>query len=184
MSGEISRENGKLGGRPKGSMTAIALQKKRVEEAVKMRIYAHAGGLINAQLQLAKGVTHMFRIDPSTKKHSIVTDPEEINRILDEHGGNPGFSGNGYYYLSTQEPNNMALDSLLNRALGKPTDKVDITSGGEPIGSNPILDDLTLKLNAIYKGTSVNGDGKPSDLVGIEASDQERSGSTDRVQTS
>lgn len=127
------------GGRPKGSVSKATLERMEVEKAIKQRIFAHADELLNAQLSLAKGITHVFRIDEEevngkkVRKHVLVTDPEEIIDLLDAHEGGDGVVGESYYYISTKDPNSIAIDSLFNRGIGKPTDTLDITSKGEQI---------------------------------------------------
>lgn len=175
---KAARENGKKGGRPVGSMSPVTLERKNVEAAVRQRIFIHADEIINAQLAAAKGLKHVYRIDERMegkkviREHVLVTDPDEIKSVLDEHEGSDGVVDDNYYYISTKDPNTMAGDSLLNRGIGKPTDNVDITSGGEIISQNPILDDLTNKINAIYKGTSSGSNGELADLVDSETPDK------------
>jgi hypothetical protein len=39
-----------------------------------------------------------------------------------------------YYFLTTKEPNNMAIDSMFNRAFGKPTESHELTGkDGQPL---------------------------------------------------
>ena len=39
-----------------------------------------------------------------------------------------------YYFITTKEPDNRAIDSILNRVFGKATDHIDVTSKGKKIG--------------------------------------------------
>lgn len=120
------------GGRPKGSKNAETLEREAVAKAVNQRILTHADSIVNAQLALAKGQTYLYRIDETgegkTKKreHVLVTDPEEIKQVLDEAEGN-GVVDEKYYYITTKDPNNMAIDSLFNRAIGKAADKLEVS---------------------------------------------------------
>ena len=154
---EQSRINGAKGGRPKGALSASTLEKRKVEAAFNQRILKHANDLFNAQLNLAKGVTHVYKIVESgegkTKKreHVLVTDPEEIKALLDEHDGGNGVVDDTYYYITTKDPQNMSIDSLLNRGIGKPTDKVDVTTDGEALTSNKELLELSKQLNELRK---------------------------------
>ncbi len=50
---EIRRENGKLGGRPKGSKTGRTLEKEKVQAAVNDRIFKIADSLVTAQVSLS-----------------------------------------------------------------------------------------------------------------------------------
>ncbi len=38
-----------------------------------------------------------------------------------------------FYFITTKEPNNFAIDSMLDRTFGKSTNNVDITSGGKEL---------------------------------------------------
>ncbi len=126
-------------GRPPGSLNKSTLERRKVELALQQRILHHADSLLNAQMSLAKGVTHVYRIDEveegskKRREHVLVTDPDEIKALLDEHEGGDGVVEDNYYYISTKDPSNLALDSLLNRGIGKPADNVDLTSKGEKI---------------------------------------------------
>lgn len=167
---EQNRINGKKGGRPKGTYNPQTLERKKIEEAVRQRILRHADEIINAQIGLAKGLMHVYRIDERLegkkviREHVLVTDPDEIKEVLDENDGGDGVVGDNYYYIATKDPNNMASDSLLNRGIGKPTDSVDITTKGEQI-NNPAIEGLTKKLNEIYKGNGGGSDGELADSL-------------------
>lgn len=154
---EQAKENGMKGGRPKGSLSPATLERQRVEAAYNQRILRHADELFNAQLNLAKGVTHLFKIVESgegkTKKreHVLVVDPDEIIAFLDEHDGGNGVVDDTYYYITTKDPQNMPIDSLLNRGIGKVTDKVDLTTDGDKLEavSDERLMEIAKKLNGI-----------------------------------
>lgn len=109
----------------------------------------HADALFQAQHTLAVGSIRVFRIDEEeddngkTKRvHVLVTEPDEIKQVLDEHEGGSGVVGENYYYVSEVPPDNRAIDSLLNRALGKPTEHKVIEK------KNPDLDRSALALMA------------------------------------
>lgn len=127
-------------GRRTGSKNKATLEKQKVQEAFNQRVLAHADDLFNAQFKLAIGSQRVFRIDEigegknKRREHTLVTDATEIKDLLDEHeGGNGDVDGN-YYYFQTVQPDNRALDSLLNRTLGKPKDSMEITGkDGGPV---------------------------------------------------
>lgn len=138
----MARKGGKQpgAGRPKGAKNRATLEKQKITEAFNQRVMAKADDLFNAQLMLAVGSMKVFRIDEvgegKSKKqvHSLVTDADEIKALLDEHEGMNGTVEGVYYYFTTVSPDNKAIDSMLNRALGKPTEKHE--HGGE--GGGPI----------------------------------------------
>lgn len=128
-------------GRPKGKPTRATLEKQKVAEAFNQRVMAKADALFNAQLTLAIGSMKVFRIDETEgeggkkkREHVHVTDADEIKRLLDEHDGASGVVDGVYYYFSDVPPDNRAIDSMLNRALGKPKETVEhYGKDGEPI---------------------------------------------------
>lgn len=143
MPGDASRKNGQKGGRPKGSRNAATLEKDKVAEAFRQRVFRSADRLFDAQMTLAQGVSHLFKIEKASNKkekprHVLVTNEDEIRQYLDG-----AFEGrDDYYYLTTKEPNNQAITDMLNRSLGKPKESVEVGgTDGAPIR-------FTLDLNA------------------------------------
>lgn len=150
----IARENGKLGGRPKGSRSKHTLEREAVLEAWKQRTYNFFNTLQDSQMTLARGQMFLYRIDKEfvhTGKGEtggfykklrpvIVEDPEEIRDFIEREGNgtNPSEDDNelgcAYYYLTAKEPNNQAIDSMLDRASGKAIATTQITgTGGGPL---------------------------------------------------
>ena len=120
------------GGRPKGSLNKSTLEQRKVLEAFNQRVMAKADALFNAQLTLAVGSMKVFRIDEiedggkKRREHVHVTDADEIKALLDEHDGAPGVVDGVYYYFQDVMPDNRAIEALLNRALGKAVDRIEI----------------------------------------------------------
>lgn len=116
-------------GKPKGSKHKSTLERERVQAAFNQRIMAKADALFNAQLMIALGSMKVFRIDKegegSKQKevHVHVTDADEIKVLLDEHNGMSGVVEGVYYYFADVLPDNKAIEAMLNRSLGKPTEK-------------------------------------------------------------
>ena len=93
--------------------------------------------LYQSQLILAKGVTHVYRVTIGERggrsEPELVTDQDELHEavqsissgagygeIAEDVGGEDGQRiTHRYYFLTTKAPDNKALDSLLDRALGK-----------------------------------------------------------------
>lgn len=126
-------------GRPKGAISKANRDVKESKKLFIQRITKHVDELFNAQLSLAKGeqvlMVAITTGEGKNKKrtHEIVKDEETIKQYLDweegfEDSENPG-DDNHYYYLTTRPANNMAIDSLLNRAYGKATEKVEFEGG-------------------------------------------------------
>lgn len=126
------------GGRPKGSLNKSTLEQRKVLEAFNQRVMAKADALFNAQLTLAVGSMKVFRIDETEdsngkkkREHVLVTDADEIKALLDEHDGNAGVVEGVYYYFQEVAPDNKAIEAMLNRALGKAVDKIEIVKPTE-----------------------------------------------------
>ena len=127
-------------GRPKGAKNKTTLEKQAVQDAFNQRVMNAADKLFDAQIMLALGSMKVFRIDKTevdgkTKRiHVHVTDAAEIKTLLDEHDGNAGEVDGTFYYFQTVAPDNKAIDSMLNRALGKPKETHEISGkDGQPI---------------------------------------------------
>ena len=128
----IARENGKKGGRPKGSKNKATLERERVLAALRQRTLEHADILFDAQLALARGLTYLYKIEKyyegkgknrvlKRKKPQLVTSQLEIEaylaRQVDE--GDMDDPEDTYFFITTKDPNNQAIDSLLDRTFGK-----------------------------------------------------------------
>lgn len=136
---EQNRINGKLGGRPKGVKNQATIEREKALEAFNNRVYSIADSLLNSQQSLAKGQQFLFRIDTvhtkgpkggdikTKQKPVLVTDEEEIRTYIDSlNDPYSNIDEDTYYYITTKEPSNMAIDSLMNRAFGKPKESVEL----------------------------------------------------------
>lgn len=127
-------------GRKRGGKNKKTLEKQAITEAFNQRVMIAADSLFHAQLTLALGSVRVFRVDEiedgKSKKriHTLVEDVDRIKEVLDETDGSGGATiEDDYYFVQQVSPDNKAIDSLLNRALGKPKDSLDVTSGGEKL---------------------------------------------------
>lgn len=148
---ETAIKNGKKGGRPKGARGIKTLEKEKVLAAVRERIMQNADLILDSQLSIARGVQFLYKIEKELQvgpkggkryvksKPKLVTDQWEIEAYLEgkvdegdmDDESDPDAT---YYFITTKEPNNMAMDSMFNRAFGKPTEVHEL--GG--IGGGPI----------------------------------------------
>ena len=127
----------KIGGKKKGTKNQKTLEKELAQRRMEETILGELKDLLKAQIQIAKGTIYIFKIVKTKKggkEHILLTDPGEIKYALDEVDGEGTVEDGTYYYVATKQPDNRALDSLINRVFGKPKESVDFTSGGEPIG--------------------------------------------------
>jgi hypothetical protein len=123
-------------GRPKGKLNKLNEQRQKAKKRFIERVNKMVDELFNAQASIAKGVSYLYRVDKDDKGKDmeavLVTDPGEIKSYIDGAGDE-----DSYYYITTERPDNRALDSMLNRAFGKPEEHIDLTSLGERLVEAP-----------------------------------------------
>lgn len=159
MAGTISKQNGKKGGRPKGKKNTATLEKEAVLAVFRDKVMKSADVLFNSQLHIATGLTYLYKIEKELQigpkggkkyvrsKPILVEDRSEIERYLmglieegeveDENDPNAT-----YYYITAKDPDNKAIDSMLDRTFGKAAQPI---SGDE---EHP----LTLVFDKSFKG--------------------------------
>lgn len=130
-------------GRPKGRLNESTLDAMAVKREYQNKIRKQADRLFNAQMNLAEGVTMLFRIEKDSKgndkKPELVTSQGEISQFIEECGGYDGrMNGDTYYFLTTKVPDSRTISDMLDRALGKPEQQLDMTTNGESI-NNPVV---------------------------------------------
>ncbi len=114
-------------GRKRGVPDAKTVEKRSIAEAVNQRIMSIADKIFLAQSQLALGSMITIRVDEEKDEngkvkrvHTRVTDADEIIAVLNYSDGLPCTVDSSYYYFTSVPPDHRALDSKLNRGLGKP----------------------------------------------------------------
>lgn len=126
------------GGRPKGRKNRKTLAIDEANKRMNELIVRKTQNLIRAALIPAMGQTFVYKIEEEVtghgpkggeyvkRKHTLVTDPEEIARALDqiEEGGRD--PDDEYYYVTAKEPDHKAIDMLLNRGYGKPKETISL----------------------------------------------------------
>ena len=130
-------------GRPRGSENEETRKKRVVEEEFRQRVLRSAQKLISSQMNLAEGTQMLFRIDTETdekgntkkSKPILVTSQEEIESYL---AGEFEDEDEKYYFITTERPDNRALDSLFDRVFGKSVNNIDVTSDGKQL-PQPLL---------------------------------------------
>jgi hypothetical protein len=119
----IARENGKKGGRPKGSKGKKTLEKQAALAEFQRRVREAIDPLFEAQMTIARGCTYLYYVTKNRRDPQIVTDPKKIALYLKDEL-KPGKGE--YYFISTDRPDNKAIDSLLDRTFGKAHQSIDI----------------------------------------------------------
>jgi hypothetical protein len=131
MAGKASRENGKKGGRPKGRRSASTLEREAVLRAFNQRVMRQADRLFHAQMMAAEGVSFLFRRPKRGGASVRVTDQETLRQFFD---GELDDDPSTLFYVVTERPSAEAADRLLNRALGKAKESVEVSGpGGGPV---------------------------------------------------
>ena len=137
----VPEKKGKGGARPgagrkPGGMNQATKNAMAVKKEMNNRIAQNVDKLLNAQLGLALGETFLFvkrSIElPDGKRRyetEMVEDIDTIKEYVDDDGYSLNNNGEDYYFISRKPANNQAIDSLLNRAFGKATEKVEIEGG-------------------------------------------------------
>ena len=148
MSEEIDTKNKKSNwggkregsGRPEGAESQATKDKKVVKEEMKQRIMRSKDSLLNSQMNLAKGCQFLFVIETTRfkdkdgkwkeerKKPRIVEDQNTIEKYL---AGELDNEKDEYYFMTTQKPDNKAIDSMFDRAFDKARQNVGLDGGEE-----------------------------------------------------
>jgi len=88
--------------------------------------------------------------------------PDEIDEQLLAVGFKKAKEGDYNFYRDIHD-----------RKFGRAKQEIDITSKGESIVNDVRVDELTKKLNDVYKGTGVSSDGESSNSVDTEVQNKE-----------
>lgn len=115
-------------GRPQKATSPIELERALIKKTMDQRIMRSTDRLINAQISIASGLSFLYVIRKDEKgkekRPELVEDQETIEAYLaGELEGDPS----QYYYITTKEPQNIAIDSLINRVHGKPTESIELS---------------------------------------------------------
>lgn len=141
-----AREAGKLGGRPRGSKNKATLEREAVLKGMQQRIMRSVDLLLDSQFTLARGQTFLYKIEKyydtvtddkgkarrilRSKPPKIVENPEEIRAYLEkiDSGEEEEYDQEAdYYFITTKEPDNRAIESLKATAFGRSVQPVALT---------------------------------------------------------
>lgn len=138
-------------GQKKGLQQVATIDRNKVLQAWKDRASGIAQGLLGAQALLAFGTHTLMRIDEIveyrdtgrvdkndnpirnkyvTKKFTVVENPHEIAEVFNHFGDvdGSGVVDDKYYFVTHKEPQNQAVDSILNRTFGRATESIEVKS--------------------------------------------------------
>ena len=116
------------GGMPKGHKTAKTLEKEAALALLRQKVAEQVELLVEAQIDSAAGIKHFFLRDPKTGRFERITDEVVIERAVNE--GSEG----SHFWIYTKDPSTQAFTDLMNRTLGKPSERLqaEITHDAGP----------------------------------------------------
>ncbi len=120
-------------GRKKGTKSKKTIEQQIVLDALRERIMKNSQRILDSQMSLAQGQQFLYRIETykngSKSKPELITDENTIQKYLDgEFGDGESIDDDKeYYFITTKEPNNQAIDSMYNRVFGKPIDSLEVS---------------------------------------------------------
>ena len=139
----------------RGKRHKATIEREETIEVAKDIIAGRTMALVNKQLELALGEIKVFCVRYHWEgsgenkklvgsKPKIVRGDEKMSVALDYELGKNGYSSNPntklrYFFVMTKEPDNRAINSLLDRTFGKSTEDKNMTVD-KPIGV--LLDEL------------------------------------------
>ena len=154
-------------GRPRGSKNKLTKKAKIHEKTVKERILKNTDKLLNSQISLAQGQQFLYEIKMRNvggrrkAVHTLVEDPKKIQQYLDDE-----LDEDSYCYITTKSPDNKAIDSLLDRGLGKATTNAktetaftfEVLDYQQPEMIDGNVQDVLLENNKTENGTNKDND--------------------------
>src|SRR5215471_21347476 len=106
-------------GTPAGQKMQKTLEKEAARELVRQTVTENLGPLLAAQIANAKGICHLMMRDPKTGKFERITgSAAQIDKALKTKSA---------VWIYTKDPNVQAFSDLLNRAIDKPSEHVNIS---------------------------------------------------------
>ena len=124
---ESARENGKKGGRPKGSKSQGTLATEAAREHLRARLTAEIDTFVDALVSRARGVRHFNARNKKTGKWELVTSAGRVVAALNSEDGE-----SGEFY--TEKPDIQAIREGFDRMVGRSQQsehKLDVTVNHE-----------------------------------------------------
>lgn len=109
---DIARENGKKGGRPKGSKSKSTLLKEEAREYYRQKLMAEIDDIADAHISRCKGVRYFVTRNKKTGKYELVTNPDQVIAALNGDDENTG-----EFY--TDKPDIAAIREALDRTMDR-----------------------------------------------------------------
>mgnify|MGYP001309500473 CR=1 FL=1 len=112
----------KRGGKPKGYIFPKTLEKLEGKARLRELVLRNLDPIVLGLIAKARGVNHMMLRDPETGQWVRLTEVEQIEAALNAPGAEEGKT----FWVHTKDPDVAAASDILNRAIGKPIEEVDI----------------------------------------------------------
>lgn len=158
-------------GRKKGKKNAATLEREAVLAAMRQRIMTISDRLVDKQLVLANGQQFLYKIEKEwvktgkgdktgywrSKKPELVEEESTIRwyleNMVDKANGDvedKDDPGDTFYFLTVKEPNNQAIDSMLNRTFGSPVQSTKLVDDeGKSVAINIEISGTISKKNKL-----------------------------------
>ena len=109
-------------GRPKGMKWPCTLAKAEAREKVRQFITERLGEFLEAMADNVTGIRHLMMRDPKTGQFERVTgSAAQIDKALKSKNA---------FWIYTKDPNVRAFTDLLNRAIDKPAEHIQVAGEG------------------------------------------------------
>ena len=108
--------------RVRGQKMQKTMEKEAAREFVRRTVTENLGPLLAAQIDNAQGIRHLMMRDPKTGQFVRVTgDAREIDKALKTKNA---------VWIYTKDPSVQAFTDLLNRAIDKPAEHIQVAGAG------------------------------------------------------
>ena len=114
------------GGTKVGYKQAPTLAKEAAREAVRQRITERLVPIVDAQIDAALGIKHFMARNPQTGEWKRLQSFREIEQALNDPRAKDGST----YYIHTKDPNVQSARELLDRAIDRPREALEVVHDG------------------------------------------------------
>ncbi len=114
----------------KGQKTRKTIEREAARKAYEQLVLKNLEPIFQKQLWLAMGQTYVFRKEKHGTgssmriEHVLLESPHEIAEALDIIANHDPQEEDGFVYITTKQPESRAIDSLLDRSIGKPSQPI------------------------------------------------------------
>lgn len=120
------------GGIQKGTILPKTLLKLEGKARLRELVLSELDPIVRGLIAKARGVNHMMLRDPETGQWVRLTEQEQIEAALNAEGAEEGKT----FWIHTKDPDVQAAADLLNRAIGKPVEEIQMeVTTNEPLAA-------------------------------------------------